>query len=168
MASQDFRVSKADLNEFLQRLGVRPGRARDRAIKAIMSWIVHFLMEELWLEYARRSEGYSGTYMSPWRPLMPSTVARKRREGYPKPDAINVRSSRLLNAFEPGKVSNNRYYSKGDQKVTINDNSATISIDVEYFEAVQAKRPIWNRTAFKAMAAKAVKKGLRAYLDTVR
>lgn len=167
--TKDFRVSKADLGEFLDRLGIKGGPAREKAMRTMMVFMVEALMEEIEWEFDRRAEGYAGEFSSRWQPLLPSTIARKRRAGFPRPESINVRTERLSHALRAGSVANNRYYSRGDQRVTINGNVARIKIDVPYFKHIQeGKRPVWTDVTFKAMARKAISRGLRRYVDSIR
>lgn len=131
--------------------GVLCGRLPDtfNLRRAFVGAFVHHLYKLGHASFKARAYGESYRSFDPWAPLRDATIKRKsspklRGTLYDMPEAVNIRSGRLLDSFIPGEATADGYRpSSGDQQVVLRAGSVELRSLIEYAAKAFSGRPMW-------------------------
>lgn len=95
--------------------------------------------------FLAKAKGGIDDYGNNWTPLSTKVYNWKKRKKilYSGRVAINIRTRALLHALKPGHFRNGVYVPPPNQKVSVSPTTIKFSVQIQYADAVNAKRVIF-------------------------
>lgn len=134
-----------------------------KAKRVFMACFANHFLRLQHAAYLHRAKTQTDEWGEFWDSLKPKTIQDKRRRKVQHPEWINVRTGRLLRAFEPLTRIGGRLYSRKDMQVSVSGTSISFVVTIPYSDRVDAVRGLF------ALAERLIElAATRAVVDTVK